>query len=112
MTTGQKLRKLRNEKKLSLTQVANRLNMVYSNIAMIERGERNLTSDTAVLFAEFYGVSVDYLLCQTEDRTPNNNNIDGFQAEILNSTKDLTTEQKQDVIMYINFLKSKGIINK
>lgn len=112
MTTGARVKKLRKERKLTLREAADLMHMSFSNIAMIERGEHNLTADNAVLFADFYGVSVDYLLCQTDDRTPSNNILDNLQVEILNSTQDLTPEQKQDVLTYIDFLKAKGILKK
>ena len=108
MTIGERLRKLRKQKGLTLRDVGNELNISFSGLGEIERDERSCNSTTLEMLANFYNVSTDYLLGKNDEE----NMVDGFQAEILNSTKNLTAEQKQDVLLYINFLKSKGIINK
>lgn len=109
MNTGQRLRKLRQERKLTLRELGAILNMSYSNIAMIERGESSMTSDNVKIFADFFNVTTDYLLCKDVEKQ---NPLDSFTVEILNSTQDLTAEQKQDVLTYIDFLKAKGILKK
>ena len=62
-----KLRELREEKRLSLRQVASDLNISFSNLASIERGEVKLHEETAKTFANYYGVSIDYLLGFNEE---------------------------------------------
>lgn len=61
-TSGERLKELRIEKRITLRELADKLNMSYSNIAMIERGERNYTSDSLKSFCDFFNVSSDYLL--------------------------------------------------
>lgn len=61
-TSGERLKELRIEKRLTLRELADKLSMSYSNIAMIERGERNFTSDSLKSFCDFFDVSSDYLL--------------------------------------------------
>lgn len=60
-----RLRDLRKEKRLTLRDLAEKVNISYSNIAMIERGERNFTSDSLIIFSNFFNVSTDYLLGKT-----------------------------------------------
>lgn len=112
MTIGKRLRDLRNERGLTLRELGTLTKLSYSGLAEIERGERTCNASTLKALSEFFCVSVDYLLCQTDDRTPSNNILDNLQVEILNSTQDLTPEQKQDVLTYIDFLKAKGILKK
>ena len=59
---GEQLKKLRKEKGLTQKQVAEYLHVSKSSVGMWEHGDRD--PDTSVLseLADFFGVTVDYLL--------------------------------------------------
>lgn len=84
MTFGQRIRKLREENDLSREQLAKSLNLSYWAIAKYEAGERTPDSKTLQCLADFFQVSVDYLLGRTDDpsgikhdhKTPLNNGSD------------------------------------
>lgn len=57
-----RLRLLRKEKKLTLEELSEKVNISYSQIAKFERGDSLMNSDQSKMFADFFGVSVDYLL--------------------------------------------------
>ena len=110
-----KLRELRKQKRLSLRQLAEKVNMSYSNIASIERGEVPLNENTIKMFTEFFGCTSDYLLgnkpelpkvievvSYNEDGT-----ITKFQHELLDMTKGFTEDDFKKVNSYIEFIKSK-----
>ena len=88
-TSGERLKELRIEKRLTLRELADKLNMSYSNIAMIERGERNLTSDSLKSFCDFFDVSSDYLLCLSNQR----NGIKTNNLKELRVNKGLTLRE-------------------
>ena len=105
-----RLRELRNEKRLTLRELSEQLNISYSNIAMIERGERNFTSDTLMMFANFFNVSTDYLLGKTDDRNATASaapELEGVKLALYNQTEELTEEQLQDVLKFVEFIKNK-----
>lgn len=65
---GQRLAALRKEKGLSQAQLAKLLNMGQSTIAMYEKDRRRPDAETLRRLAEFFQISVDYLLGLTDFR--------------------------------------------
>lgn len=66
-----RLRELREDRDYKQREIAAYLNcsqQVYSNY---ELGQRDIPTEQLIRLADFYGVSIDYLLCQTDD--PNRN---------------------------------------
>jgi len=63
-----RIRDLREDKDLKQTEVADYLMCDQSLYSKYEREERELPLRHAVALAEFYGVSVDYLVGLTDER--------------------------------------------
>ena len=59
----ERLKELRIEKNLSQNQLAKELNNIvtHSAINLWEKGERIPNLDVVILFAEYFGVTIDYL---------------------------------------------------
>lgn len=66
-TFGERLRRLRTERKLHQSQFGDMFNLSPSAIGAYERNEREPTYRHLVEFANFYKVSVDFLLCRTDE---------------------------------------------
>lgn len=62
MKIGDKLTYLRNSNDLSQAELAKKLNISRSSIGMFESNARTPTTDTLVRYAQFFEVSLDYLL--------------------------------------------------
>lgn len=68
-STGQRITALREEKRLTKTELAPVLNMHRTKLSRIESGEKELVNINDVeVIAEFFDVSVYYLLCKTDFR--------------------------------------------
>lgn len=65
-----RLKELRKAKKISQLQLALALNMNQNSISRYETGEREADYATLILFADYFNVSIDYLLERTNDPTP------------------------------------------
>ena len=65
-----RIRDLREDKDLTQQQIAEYLVCDQSLYSKYERGERELLLEYAAKLADFYGVSVDYLLCRTNMKIP------------------------------------------
>ena len=65
-----RIRDLREDNDLTQTQIAEYLICDQSLYSKYERGERSLPLELAIKLADYYGVSVDYLLGRTEIREP------------------------------------------
>lgn len=67
-TFGERLRSLRNERKLHQSQFADIFGLSPSAIGSYERNEREPAYHQLIAFADYYNVSLDYLLGRTEER--------------------------------------------
>ena len=61
-----RLQQLRKQKNLSQLQLAMALNMNKNSISRYETGEREADYKTLILFADYFNVSIDYLLERTD----------------------------------------------
>lgn len=63
---GDKIKELRKKKQLTQQELANEVKIAQSTIGMIESNKRPAGRKTLVKLADFFGVSVDYLLSDDE----------------------------------------------
>ena len=61
-----RLKKLRKAKKISQVKLAIDLNMNQNSISRYENMERQADYDTLIKFADYFGVTIDYLLGRVE----------------------------------------------
>jgi transcriptional regulator with XRE-family HTH domain len=64
-----KLKELRKEKGISQLKLAMDLSMNQNTISRYETEERQADYETLIKFADYFNVSIDYLLGRTENRT-------------------------------------------
>lgn len=69
-TIGERLKILRNNRGLSQRDLARSLNVSPSTVAQYETGKRTPDADTLNALAQYFNVSVDYLLGRTDDPRP------------------------------------------
>ncbi|MBO4594700.1 MAG: helix-turn-helix transcriptional regulator [Clostridia bacterium] len=62
-----KLRELRKEREISQLKLALDLNMNQNSISRYETGEREADYRTLIAFADYFDVSIDYLLGRTDN---------------------------------------------
>lgn len=62
-----RLKELRTKKHISQVKLAMDLNMNQNSISRYENGEREADYKTLIKFADYFGVSVDYLLGRTDN---------------------------------------------
>lgn len=74
--------------------------------------KKGLSSETLSKIAEYFNVSVDYLLGNEQKKEPTAKSdeldlqLEGIDFALFGEVKEMTDEQKQDVIDYIKFKKS------
>ncbi|MGL4911820.1 MAG: helix-turn-helix domain-containing protein [Romboutsia sp.] len=89
-TLGIRLKALRKEKGLTLEQIANDFDTTAITISRYENGVREPKSDTLNLLADYFNVSVDYLLGRTHKRNGLSNQIEPDVKIAMDSiTKEL-----------------------
>lgn len=62
-----RLKELRKARKMTQQRLAMELNMNQNTISRYESGERQADYQTLIAFADFFNVSLDYLLERTDD---------------------------------------------
>lgn len=100
-----RLKELRENLGLSQYAFADRFGVAQSTVGNWESGIREPNFDTIQRLADFFGVSVDYLLGRSE-KNPLNEQLKDVDFALYGEVKDLTDEDKEDVIEFIRFKKS------
>lgn len=101
-------KELRLQRAMSQKQLARELNCSQSTVGYWETGERIPSFDKLQSIANYFGVTVDYLLGREEERDPTK--LDDFSYALFNETKDLTEEDKQQLMDMAKFLRMRKII--
>ena len=70
MSFRERLRRLRAEKDLTQAELAKVFGVVPTTIASWEQGRSRPDIEEIALIANYFGVSVDYLLCLTDEKRP------------------------------------------
>lgn len=70
MSFGQRIKQLRQNKKLSQQKLSDHLNMNRATYARYETDDNQADYDTLLKLADFFEVSLDYLLGRTDKTTP------------------------------------------
>lgn len=65
---AERLKPLRNEKKVTQKQMAALLDCTEQHYQKIEYGTINVHATTVIFLADYFGVTTDYLLGRTEER--------------------------------------------
>lgn len=99
----ERLRELRNEKKLSLRELADELDMSFVTIGQYETGKRQPDNDTLVKLATYFSVSTDYLLGRT-----NNRDMAEVKEEYITPKTIETYEQAVTFLKSLNLLRAYG----
>lgn len=66
-----RIKELRNEQGLSLRELSEQISISYSSLGKYERGEQQPSIDTIIILANFFHVSIDYLMGNSNYRTAN-----------------------------------------
>ncbi len=67
IVSSMRLKFLRERKKISQLKLALDLNMNQNSISRYENGQRQADYETLIAFADYFDVSIDYLLERTEN---------------------------------------------
>ncbi|MDF2964293.1 MAG: Xre family transcriptional regulator [Paenibacillus sp.] len=68
MNFGNRIVELRNERRMTQEELARKLEITRASLSHYENNRREPDHETTQKLANFFDVSVDYLLCRTHDR--------------------------------------------
>jgi transcriptional regulator with XRE-family HTH domain len=119
MNFANRLKSLREEKKLSQEELSQLINISRSTLSMYEINRRQPDPETLQKIADFFDVSVDYLLGRTDKRNIDTSNdvderlhkvMQDLGPDVLLAFYDLpnmTDEEKENVITLLEGIKAK-----
>ena len=100
MTLGDKLKNLRESKDMTQSEMAKLLGVAQSTYSQYEIGDRRLPDDLKIKLADFYKVTVDYLLGREEP-----NYI--LAAHRKGGISELPKEAQKELENYVEYLRAK-----
>lgn len=119
-TMGTRLKELRMNAGYTGEEVGRMLQVSKSAISMWEKDLRSPSADLIERFADIYGVSTDYIIAGRESNAPKGYYHDQEAAEyaeylrtrphakiLFSASKDMTKEDMEEAVRYIEYLKSK-----
>ena len=95
--TKQRIEDLLDEKNMNQAELAEKIGITAATLSRNINGVNPPKAEIVSLIADFFDVSVDYLLGRTNNKEIVND-IDDFAYALYGETKDLTDEQKQDIL--------------
>mgnify|MGYP001286505023 FL=1 len=107
-----RIRKIRREKDLSGTEVAERLGISAQYYYNIERGKRSLSAEMASKLAKIFGVTTDYLLglndepqSKTSEKEKNLSSLDENVYALARNFQDLDSDTQDALLKIIETLR-------
>lgn len=115
MDFGERLRDLREEKNLTRHLLANKLNVSYSTISKYETNIRFPDKGTLIELANFFDVSLDYLLCRSNIRDTADKTLSKCKEQFLVSSsgnryradENLSPEAIEEIEIFKEFIQHK-----
>ena len=94
MERANRLYELRKSRNLTQSALAYRLNLSLSRVSAYENGE-NIPCDVLRDFADFYGVTIDYILCLSDSKTGGfSSSLRLPEQKLLDMYRNLTPDAK------------------
>lgn len=99
-------------KGVNVTQMCRDTGIVRGNLTDLKMGRtKSLSAKNAEKVASYFGVSVGYLLGSEENNpaalsgSELDKQLEGIDFALYGEVKDLTDDQKRDVLQFVQFLK-------
>ena len=92
---GIRLKELRNQKKLTQKQLAEKINVTHVSISGYESGNRSPDTETLQRLADFFEVSTDYLLGRTDTPALTPQEQDEFYFQAFANNPELSVFYKE-----------------
>ena len=113
MELGEIIKELRTKRGLTQGSLGELVNLAESTISLYESNKRSLDYETLKKIADFFDVSLDYLLGRTNEKLPANQikedpakyNLkqDSFLDDLLKRVPDLTEKEKASLADHLEF---------
>ena len=102
-----RIKKLRKEKNITMKNLGKAIGVAESTISLYENGKRQPDNDTLKKLADYFNTTTDYLLEQTDKPSVKilNEQLEGIDFALWVEIRNLTDEEKQEVMNFVRFTK-------
>ena len=108
-----RLKELRKEYKLTINELGEKINCSGASVSHYEKGEREPSNEILIRYADYFNVSVDYLLGRTDKRFTSDKSFTSEQIRILNAFDALIPPMQEYILeMVEKLLKQPQNVNK
>lgn len=107
MTIGERIAQLRKSRSMSQFQLAKTLNIATSTLGMYETNKRKPNMEMLERLADFFGVSIDYLLGRdkADAKDPQNDLSRNQKLVAYSIDPDISDEERQAIIEMVQAAK-------
>ena len=103
---GARIRRLREEQGMTLQQVAQKVGVDKSTVLRYENDTiATVKQPVIAAIAAALSTSADYLLCRTDDPSPELPGLDDFTYALFNETRPLTRENREKLLEMARFFR-------
>lgn len=107
--TPNRVAQLRRERGLSQTELGEMLFIDQRSVSFIENGNCNLSNLVAI--ADLFGVTLDYILKRSDDRSNTLKSLDEIDFLILEQIEGLTKFEKERLLRHLELESSLKVSN-
>ncbi len=86
---------LREELNMTQQELADKLDGAKSTIAMYEKGNRKPSMEVLIKLSEIFHCSIDYLLCKSDIRNPQQINLDEMDIAFASGIRGLNKQNQE-----------------
>lgn len=101
-----RIKELREEKNISQLELAKKLNLTQQSISLYEKGDREPSIDVLKSIANFFNVSLDYLLGKSDIRNYDEDEKE-FRFAFHKETEGMTNEEIKDALRFYKEMKNR-----
>lgn len=101
-----RIKELREEKNISQLELAKKLNLTQQSISLYEKGDREPSIDVLKSIANFFNVSLDYLLGKSDIRNYDEDEKE-FRFAYHKETEGMTDEEIKDALRFYKEMKNR-----
>lgn len=102
-----KLKELRKNQNLTLKELSSNLNISYQALSNYENSNREPDFDTLIKIADFFDVSIDFLLGKTDNKYVLPNALTDQEAHLLKSFNSLFPKMQDFILQTVDNLLDK-----
>ena len=94
-----RIKEIRTAKGLTMREAAKQLGLAPSTYCNYETGEREPNSEMLIRLADFYGVSIDFMIGRDDEREVKSQmSVTKQEADLITTFRTLSAEQKELIL--------------